>query len=90
MQWDGFDLDPLAEHFRQTCTPSDASRMLYAFEQTIALAQRDPELLAHLFAAVASLIAYAEGTSPRTVLETHFRRAVTDEQWGDVYLPLFE
>ena len=64
--------------------------MFEAFEQTIALAQRDPELLSHLFAAVASLLAYAEGTSPRTVLETYFRRAVTDEQWRDVYLPLFQ
>ena len=64
--------------------------MFEAFEQTVALARRDPELLAHLFAAVASLLAYVEGTSPRTVLETYFRRAVTDEQWREVYLPLFQ
>jgi hypothetical protein len=64
--------------------------MFEAFPADDHLAQRDPELLSHLFAAVASLLAYAEGTSPRTVLETYFRRAVTDEQWREVYLPLFQ
>ena len=49
-----------------------------------------PGAPSHLFAAAASLLAYAEGTSPRTVLETYFRRAVSDEKWREIYLPLFQ
>jgi len=63
--------------------------MVYAFERAVALARIDPDLLSHLFAATACLLARADGVSPRTVLETYFRRAVSDDQWQDVYLPLF-
>ena len=64
--------------------------MIYAFERAVALARIDPELLSHSFAATACLLARADGVSPRTVLETYFRRAVPDEQWQEVFLPLFQ
>jgi hypothetical protein len=64
--------------------------MVYAFERAVALARTDPELLSPLFAATACLLARADGVSPRTVLETFFRRSVSDEQWQELYLPLFQ
>lgn len=90
MDWGDFDLDPLKAELRRDCSPSDSERMVYAFERALALARVDPELLPHLFAATACLLARAEGVSPRTVLESYFRRAVSDEQWQRVYLPLFQ
>jgi hypothetical protein len=90
MDWEEFDLDPLTEELRRTCGPADAERMVYAFERVVGLARLDPELLSHVFAATACLLARIEGVSPRSVLETYFRRAVSDEQWQRVYLPLFE
>jgi len=90
VNWDAFDLEPLTEELRRSCSPSEAERLIYAFERAVSLARIDPELLSHLFAATACLLAHVEGSSPRAVLETYFRRAVTDEQWRRVYLPLFE
>jgi hypothetical protein len=89
VDWDAFDLDPLRAELRRTCSPADSARMVYAFERAVALARVDPELLPPLFAATACLLARAEGVSPRTVLESYFRRAISDEQWQEVYLPLF-
>lgn len=90
MDWDAFDLDPLTDELRRACGPAEAERMVYAFERAVGLARVDPELLSSLLAATACLLARIEGVSPRAVLETYFRRAVTDEQWQRVYLPLFE
>jgi hypothetical protein len=90
VDWGAFDLDPLKEELRRSCGPAESERMVYAFERALAFARVDPELLPPLFAATACLLARAEGVSPRTVLESYFRRAVSDEQWRQVYLPLFE
>ena len=90
MDWEAFDLEPLSAELRRSCSESEAERMVYAFERAVALARIDPELLSHFFAATACLLARIEGVSPRTVLETYFRRAVSDEQWRKVYLPLFQ
>ena len=42
----------------------------------------------YLLAAAASLLAGAEGSSPRTVFETFFRRSVSDEEWRERYAAL--
>ena len=89
MDWDAFDLEPLKEELRRACNRPEAERMVYAFESAIAIARIDPELLPPLLAATACLLARVEGASPRSVLEGYFRRAVSDEQWQEVYLPLF-
>ncbi len=90
MNWESFDLEPLTAQLRQSCPAPEAERMVFAFERAVALARIDPELLSHLFAATACLIARVDGVSPRTVFETYFRRSVSDEQWQDVYLGLFQ
>jgi hypothetical protein len=89
VDWHTFDLDPLIAELRRACAGAETERLVYAFERALGMARVDPELLSHLFAATACLLARAEGVSPRTVLENYFRRAVTDEQWREVYLPLF-
>ena len=89
MDWDGFELEPLTAELRRSCADAEAERMVYAFERMVGLARLDPELLPHLLAASACLVARAEGVSPRTVLEQFYRRSVSDEQWREVYLPLF-
>jgi hypothetical protein len=90
LDWDTFDFEPLTQELRRACGPVEAERMVYAFERALALARIDPELLPHLFAATACLLARIDGVSPRTVMERYFRRAVSDEQWQQVYLPLFQ
>jgi hypothetical protein len=90
VDWDGFDLGPLREELRRACNRAEAERMVYAFERAVAIARIDPELLPPLFAATACLLARVEGVPPRAVLERYFRRAVSDEQWQEVYLPLFQ
>jgi len=90
MDWEGLKLDRLARHLRGSLDTSQAERMIQAFEQAVRIAQLDAELLPHLLAATACMIAHEEASSPRTVLETYFRRSVSDERWRDLYLPLFE
>jgi hypothetical protein len=90
VDWDAFDLEPLIGELRRACGAAEAERMIFAFERAIGVARVDPELLSHLFAATACLLARTEGVSPRSVLETHFRRAVSDDDWQRSYLPLFE
>jgi hypothetical protein len=90
MNWDAFDPEPLTEELRRAMGGAEAERMIFAFERAIGVAQLDPELLPPLFAATACLLARVEGVSPRAVLETYFRRAVSDEQWRETYLPLFQ
>lgn len=89
VDWELFDAEPLSEELRRSLGAADGERMVYAFEQVLGLARVDPEILPNLFAATACLLARDQGVSPRTVLEVYFRRAVSDEQWQDVYLPFF-
>jgi hypothetical protein len=89
MDWHEFDLAPLAQELRATLPPPEAEKMVWAFEQAVAVARVDGELLDFLLAASICLAARRGDTSPREVLESYFRRSVPDEIWRDRYLPLF-
>jgi hypothetical protein len=89
MDWDGFDLEPLALELRRTLDAPDAERMIWAFERALDVARVDDELVEYLLAASVCLAATRAGMSPRDVLESFFRRSVPDEVWRDRYLPLF-
>jgi hypothetical protein len=87
--WDGFDLERLSDQLRATLPAPEAEKMVYAFEQAIAIAHTDTELLSCLLAAVACLVARVEASTPRTVFEAFFRRSISDDVWRERYLPLF-
>jgi hypothetical protein len=86
--WSDLDLRALVEELRRTLPPADAEKMVWAFEQALAAARVDGELLRCLLAATASLIARAEDSSPRHVFEAFFRRSVSDDEWRERYAPL--
>ena len=86
--WSQLDLQALTEELRATLSPSDAEKMVWAFEQALAAARIDGELLRCLLAATASLVAGAEESSPRAVFEAFFRRSVSDDQWRKRYAGL--
>lgn len=90
MDWDAFTLERVASELREELSAPEAERMVYAFESALRVARVDPELLPHLLAATACLLAHSEATTPRDVLETFFRRAVADPVWRERYEPLFE
>jgi hypothetical protein len=89
VDWNSFELDPLAAAVRSTGDGSDAERMVWAFEEALRIARLDPELLSYLLAALTCLIARVDDCSPRDVLEAFFRRSIPDEEWRGRYLPLF-
>jgi hypothetical protein len=88
LDWDQLDLEALADELRATLPPADAEKMVWAFEQALAVARIDGDLLRYLLAAVASLLARAEESSPRDVFEAFFRRSVSDDEWRDRYARL--
>jgi hypothetical protein len=90
VDWDDFTLERLADELREDLSATEAERMVYAFEAALAVARADPELLPHLLAATTCLVAHTEQTTPRTVLETFFRRSVSDQVWRERYEPLFD
>jgi len=90
VDWDGFTLERLATELRDELSGPEAERMIFAFEEALRLARTDEELLPHLLAATTCLLAQVEGTTPRDVLETFFRRSVSDQEWRERYVPLFE
>jgi hypothetical protein len=90
VDWDGFTLERLAGELRDELSGPEADRMIFAFEEALRLARTDEELLPHLLAATTCLLAHVEGTTPRGVLETFFRRSVSDQEWRERYVPLFE
>jgi hypothetical protein len=90
VDWDGFTLERLASELRDDLNGPEAERMIFAFEEALRVARTDEELLPHLLAATTCLLAHVEGTTPRGVLETFFRRSVSDQVWRDRYVPLFE
>jgi hypothetical protein len=90
VDWDSFTLERLATELRDDLSGPEAERMIFAFEEALRLARTDEELLPHLLAATTCLIAHVEGTTPRAVLETFFRRSVSDHVWRDRYVPFFE
>jgi hypothetical protein len=90
LDWHDMNLDALAEDLRATLPPAEAEKMLWAFEQVLAVARIDADLLRYHLAAVASLLALGEGSSPRAVFEAFFRRSVSDEEWHDRYAVLLK
>jgi len=90
VDWDSFDLAPLAEEIRRTRSGPDAERTVWAFEQALSAAQVDEVLLEHLLTAALCLVARAAACSPRDVLELYFRRSIPDEVWRERYLPLLD
>ena len=88
IDWHQVNLETLADELRATLPPSEAEKMVWAFEQALEVARIDGDLLRYLLAAVASLVARAEESSPREVFETFFRRSVSDEDWRDRYAGL--
>ena len=87
--WHEFDLDALSRELRATLPAAEAERMVWAFERALGVARIDGELLGYLLAAAASLMATAEGSTPRAVLEANFRRSVSDQEWRERYAWLF-
>jgi hypothetical protein len=63
--------------------------MIWAFEEALRIARSGDDLLPHFLAATTCLLARAEASTPRTVLEGFFRRSASDDAWRDRYLPLF-
>jgi hypothetical protein len=86
--WDDLDLEALESELRSTLPAAEAEKMIWAFEQARSVARIDGDLLRYLLAATASLVARAEGSSPRDVFEAFFRRSVSDEDWRDRYAGL--
>jgi hypothetical protein len=86
--WSQLDLRALASELRATLPPAEAEKMVWAFEQALAAARIDGDLLRCLLAAAASLVARAEESSPRAVFEAFFRRSVSDDEWRERYAGL--
>jgi len=86
--WHRLDLETLSGELRSTLPPAEAEKMVWAFEQALAAARIDGDLLRYLLAATASLVARAEGSSPRAVFEAFFRRSVSDDDWRERYADL--
>ena len=89
IDWHELDLSAVARELRETLPAAEAEKMVWAFEQALSTARIDGDLLPYLLAAAASLLASAEGSSPRAVFETFFRRSVSDEEWRERYAGLF-
>ena len=64
-------------------------KMIWAFEQALGVARVDPDLLNHLLASAACLLAHAHGESPRAVLAAFARRSISDREWSERYAVLF-
>lgn len=88
LDWHDVSLDGLAEELRSSLPPAEAEKMVWAFEEVLAVARVDDDLLRYHLAAAASLIARAEDSSPRAVFEAFFRRSVSDDEWRDRYAAL--
>jgi hypothetical protein len=86
--WHELGLEELHEELKKTLSAPEAEKMIFAFEQALAVARIDGELLRYLLAAAASLVARAEESSPRAVFEAYFRRSVSDEEWRDRFARL--
>jgi len=89
IDWHEIDLSTISRELRATLPAAEAEKMIWAFEHALSAARIDGDLLRYLLAAVASLLAKADGSSPRMVFETFFRRSVSDEEWRERYADLF-
>ena len=88
VDWHEFDLEGLARRLREDRDGPDAERTLWAFERVLEIARGDPELLHYVLTAAVCMVARADATTPRHVLETYFRRAPSDERWHEDLRPL--
>lgn len=88
VDWETFDLEPLAAELRAKLPAPDAEKMVWAFEEALHVARVDDGLLEHLIAAAVCLRASSEDETPRTILEQLFRRSVSDGEWRDEYAHL--
>ena len=89
VNWDNFDLEALTEELRNGQGGPDGEKMIWAFEQALGVARIDPDLLNHLLAATACLLAHSTDSSPRDVLQAFARRSIPDREWHDRYAGLF-
>jgi hypothetical protein len=90
VNWDSFDLEDLSGELRQRPGDADAEKTIWAFEEAVRVARIDDELLGYQLAAITCLLARLEGCSPRDVLEAWFRRSISDDEWRERLLPLFD
>ena len=88
IDWRAFDVAQLTGELRRGLSPREQSQLQWAFEEAIEVARTDTELLGFLLVAVVLLLARLHETTPRSVLETFFRRSITDEEWRQKVLPL--
>ena len=86
--WESLELEPLRELLRSSIDAPSAEKMIWAFEEALGAARLDDELLDYLLAAAVCLRAASGDTTPRSVLESIFRRSVSDEEWRERYAPL--
>ena len=86
--WHSLDLEKLGDELRSRLPAPEAEKIIWAFEQALSVARIDGDLLRYLLAAAVALVARANGTTPRTVLEDFFRRSVSDDEWRDRYVEL--
>jgi hypothetical protein len=89
IDWSAFDSDRLVDEIRAGRDRPDGEKTVWAFEQALQAARVDEGLLEYVLVAVVCLLARVWECSPRTVLETFFRRSVPDDVWRERYLPLF-
>ena len=89
VDWHELDLEALARELRSTLPPAESEKMVWAFEEALSVARIDDDLLRYLLAAVSSLLARADDSSPRAVFEAFFRRSVSDDEWRERYAGLF-
>jgi hypothetical protein len=87
--WDEFDFELLERELRDGVGGPDGEKMLWAFEQAVAVARVDPALLDYMLAAVVCLLAHSSDRTPRAVLDAFSRRSVSDDEWRDRYADLF-
>jgi hypothetical protein len=88
IDWETLDLDRLKSELRESAGGADVEMTIWAFEEALRVARLDQHLLGYLLVASVCLLARAEASSPRAVLEAFFRRSVSDEEWREKYVRL--
>jgi hypothetical protein len=85
VDWERLNLDALRKALRESEPGADAEMTIWAFEEAYRVACLDEQLLEYLLVATICLLARAQESSPRAVLEDFFRRSVTDAEWRARY-----
>ena len=88
VDWDNFDHESLFRELRDGHGGPDGEKMIWAFEQALGVARIDPDLLNHLLAATACLLAHTNGESPRAVFAAFARRSISESHPGLTYASL--